>query len=101
MCSSDLANFAAALRKLDPGEGYPLTIAGHYGLAHLIGGEVSGTAVATLMTISRATLPGTITVGDEFAAALSLGKNEAIRTQCIGETQRPGGEVVPLYGLSL
>ncbi len=95
------ANFAAALRKLDPGEGYPLTIAGHYGLAHLIGGEVSGTAVATLMTISRATLPGTITVGDEFAAALSLGKNEAIRTQCIGETQRPGGEVVPLYGLSL
>ena len=65
------------------------------------GGEVSGTAVATLMTISRATLPGTITVGDEFAVALSLGKNEAIRTQCIGETQRPGGEVVPLYGLSL
>jgi hypothetical protein len=95
------ANFAVALTKLDPGEGYPLTIAGHYGLVHLINGEVSGTAVATLMAISRATLPGTVTVGDEFAAALSLGKTDSIRSQCIGETQRPGGGQVPLYGLSL
>ena len=95
------ANFAVALGKLDPGEGYPLTIAGHYGLVHLMSGEVSGTAVATLMAISRATMPGTITVGDEFAAALSLGKNDVTRTQCIGECQRPDGGTVPLYGLTL
>jgi tetratricopeptide (TPR) repeat protein len=94
------ANFAAALAKADPGLGYPLTITGHYGLIHLIGGEASGPALGTLMAIARATMAGTITISDEFAAALSLGRS-VVRTQAIGECETPGGETMVLYGLSL
>jgi tetratricopeptide (TPR) repeat protein len=94
------ANFAAALVKADPGLGYPLTISGHYGLIHLMGGEVSGPALASLLRISRATMAGTVTISDEFAAALSLGRGD-VRTQPIGECEAPDGEIIPLYGLSL
>ena len=94
------ANFAAALAKADPGLGYPLTIAGHYGLIHLIGGEASGPALATLMAITRVTMAGTITISDEFAAALSLGRGD-VRTQAIGECATPSGGLMALYGLSL
>jgi hypothetical protein len=94
------ANFAAALVKADPRLGYPLTIAGHYGLIHLIGGEASGPALGTLIAIARATMAGTITISDEFAAALSLGRSD-VRTQPIGECETPGGDIMTLYGLSL
>lgn len=93
------ANFIEQLLRVDPKLGYPLTIAGHYGLAHLGGGEVSGPGVAALLGIARATMAGTISVGDEFAAALSLVRSDA-KTQMIGECERPGGEPVALYGLS-
>jgi tetratricopeptide (TPR) repeat protein len=94
------ANFAAALVKADPRLGYPLTIAGHYGLIHLIGGEASGPALGTLIAIARATMAGTITISDEFAAALSLGRSD-VRAQPIGECETPGGDIMTLYGLSL
>jgi tetratricopeptide (TPR) repeat protein len=94
------ANFATALAKADPRLGFPLTIAGHYGLIHLIDGEASGPALATLLAVSRATIAGTTTISDEFAAALWLGRGD-IRTQPIGECQTPSGEMLTLYGLSL
>jgi tetratricopeptide (TPR) repeat protein len=94
------ANFAAALAKADPRLGYPMTIAGHYGLVHLIGGEVSGPALGALTAIARATMPGSATIGDEFAAALQLVRGDA-QTQLIGECESPGGSMIPLYGLSL
>ena len=93
-------NFAAALRRTDPGLGYPLTIAGHYGLVHLIGGEVSGPALSVLIAVARATMAGSITVGDEFAAALQLGRGD-FQTQLIGECQAPGRAATALYGLAL
>ena len=95
------ANFAAALGRADPGLGYPLTIAGHYGLVHLKDGEVSGPALPTLITIARATLSGSITVSDEFAAALSLGPDDRHHIQCIGECERPQGGITTLYGISV
>lgn len=94
------ANFAAALVKADPGLGYPLTISGHYGLIHLISGEASGPAVGGLLAVAGATMAGTITLSDEFAAALSLGRSH-IRTQPMGECQTLWGGTMALYGLSL
>jgi hypothetical protein len=94
------ANFAKAIAKADPGLGYPLTIAGHYGLVHLTGGEVSGPAIDALTAIANATMPGSVTIGDEFAAALQLGREE-VRTQLIGECKSSSGGIIPLYGLSL
>lgn len=94
------ANFAAALVRADPGLGYPLTMAGHYGLIHLISGEASGPALGALLAVAGATMAGTITVSDEFAAALSLVNAEA-RAQPIGECGTPGGTTMALYGLSL
>lgn len=94
------ANFAANLLKSDPGTGHALTIAGHYGLVHLSSGEVSGPGVATLLAIGRATLAGTVTVSDEYAATLLLGRSDA-HVQPIGECMRPGDEASTIYGLSL
>ena len=93
------ANFAIALRANHLDLPYPMMIAGHYGLAHLHGGEVSGPAIAALIALSHAIMPGTITIGDEFAAALSLRSGDGLRTQYVGDCVLPNGGSTRLFGL--
>ncbi len=93
------ARFARALGGLISDSAYTLTIAGHYGLVHLAAREVAGPALAVLIAVHSGSLPGTITIGEEFAAALSLVPGDEMRTEYMGDYPRPGGGDMRLFGL--
>lgn len=70
-----------------PEPALPLRIAGHYGVAHWLDGpaSISGPAVVRLNDIAAATLPGTVTVSETFAAALFVTAASEVHAELVGE----------------
>jgi tetratricopeptide (TPR) repeat protein len=93
---------AAALRQAVPG----VRIGGHYGAAEsyrdpFSGGErIGGAAAAAVAGALASTLPGTVYVTEDFAAALMASGSHAPRTEFIGELEtHDGGAPVGLFVL--
>jgi hypothetical protein len=99
---AEAAQAAAALRKAVPG----VRIGGHYGAAEsyrdpFSGGErIGGDAAAAVAGALASTLPGTVYVTEDFAAALMASGSHAPRTEFIGELEaHDGGAPVGLFVL--
>ncbi|HEX8583885.1 MAG TPA: TRAFs-binding domain-containing protein [Allosphingosinicella sp.] len=99
---AEAALAAAALRQAVPG----VRIGGHYGAAEsyrdpFSGGErIGGDAAAAAAGALASTLPGTVYVTEDFAAALTASGSHAPRTEFIGELEaHDGGAPVGLFVL--
>jgi len=99
---AEAAQAAAALRQAVPG----MRIGGHYGAAEsyrdpFTGGErIGGEAAAAAAGALASTLPGTVYVTEDFAAALTASGSHAPRTEFIGELEaHDGGAPVGLFVL--
>ena len=70
-----------------PEPALPLRIAGHYGVAHWLDGpaSISGPAVVRLNEIAATTLAGTVTVSENFAAALFIAAASEVHVELVGE----------------
>lgn len=67
------ARYALTLATLDPPARFPLCIAGHYGLAIDVEGQLTGPSIVSLAAIAEMALDGAITVSEAFATAAQLG----------------------------
>ncbi len=79
------ARFALAVQQLEaPGAMAPI-IAGHYGLVHDIGGNLTGPGVCALIDLQQAAIPARVTVTEAFATALAIASGAAVRTEFVGD----------------
>lgn len=78
--------FARQLLAMPTG-GFPVRIAGHYGLAHWLTAPdaLVGRSVGQLAAIAAAAFPGTLTVSENFASALLLGVADDTYAEPLGE----------------